>query len=74
MGLLARLARALFRVGEDWGVFTVKEGRARTTLVKVDHRNDRLAEVVSGLSKGERVILHPSDRITEGVAVEVRQN
>ena len=65
---------ALFRVGEDWAVFTVKEGLARTTLVKVDHRNDRLAEVVSGLSERDRVILHPSDRITEGVAVEERPN
>jgi hypothetical protein len=63
-----------FGVEEDWAVFTVKDGRARTTLVKVDHRKNQLAEVVSGLSKGERVILHPSDRITEGVAVEVRQN
>ena len=65
---------ALFRVGEDWAVFTVKEGRARITFVKVDHRNDRLAEVVSGLSEGDQVILHPSDRITDGVVVEERPN
>ena len=26
----------LFRVGEDWAVFTVKEGRAGITFVKVD--------------------------------------
>ena len=65
---------ALFRVGEDWAVFSVKDGRARTTLVKVDHRNDRMAEVVSGLSAGDRVIRHPSDRITEGVTVEERPN
>lgn len=63
---------ALFRVGEDWAVFTVKDGRARTTVVKVDHRNDRVAEAVSGLSEGEKVILHPSDRISDGVAVEER--
>jgi HlyD family secretion protein len=63
---------ALFRVGEDWAVFTVKDGRARTTVVKVDHRNDRIAEVVSGLSEGDRVILHPSDRISEGATVEER--
>jgi hypothetical protein len=37
-------------------------------------RNDRLAEVVSGLSEGDRVILHPSDRITDGVVVEERPN
>ena len=65
---------ALFRVGSDWAVFTVKDGRARTTIVKVDHRNDRIAEVVSGLSDGDRVILHPSDRISEGVATEERPN
>lgn len=65
---------ALFRIGDDWAVFTVKDGRARTTLVKVDHRNDRVAEVVSGLSEGDQVILHPSDRITEGVAVAERPN
>ena len=65
---------ALFRVGDDWAVFTVKDGRARTTLVKVDHRNDRVGEVASGLSEGDEVILHPSDRITDGVAVEARPN
>ena len=65
---------ALFRVGEEWAVFTVKDGRARTTAVKIDHRNDRVAEVVSGLSAGDQVILHPSDRITEGVSVEERPN
>jgi HlyD family secretion protein len=65
---------ALFRVGEDWAVFTVKDGRARATVVKVDHRNDRMAEVVSGLSEGDRVILHPSDRISDAVTVEERPN
>lgn len=64
---------ALFRVGEEWAVFTIKDGRAQTTIVKVDHRNGRVAEVVSGLSQGDQIILHPSDRITEGVAVEERQ-
>ena len=65
---------ALFRVGEEWAVYEVVDGRARTTVVKVDHRNDRVAEVVSGLSEGDRVILHPSDRITDGVSVAERPN
>ncbi|WP_262267459.1 efflux RND transporter periplasmic adaptor subunit [Microvirga yunnanensis] len=60
---------ALFRNGEDWAVFTVGDGRARTTLVKIGHRNSRLAEVTSGLSAGDMVVLHPSDRIRDGVAV-----
>ena len=62
----------LFRVGEDWAVFAVRDGRARITIVKIDHQNGRVAEVVSGLSEGDRIILHPSDRIKDGVVVEER--
>ena len=65
---------ALFRVGEDWAVFAVRDGRARTTVVKIDHQNGRMAEVISGLSEGDRIILHPSDRIIDGEAVEERPN
>jgi HlyD family secretion protein len=63
---------ALFRQGEDWAVFLVKDGRARTTLVKIGHRNNRLGEVLSGLSAGDRVVLHPSDRISDGAGVSER--
>lgn len=63
---------ALFRLGEDWAVFRLKDGRASTTIVKTDHRNGRMAEVLSGLSAGDQVVLHPSDRIKHGVAVSER--
>jgi HlyD family secretion protein len=65
---------ALFRKGEDWAVFSVKDGRARTTLVKIGHRNSRIAEIVSGLAEGDRVVLHPSDRIREGISVSERES
>ena len=65
---------ALFRRGEDWAVFSVKDGRARTTLVKIGHRNSRTAEVLSGLSERDWVVLHPSDRIKDGVAVSERES
>ena len=32
-------ASALFRVGEDWNVFVVEGGLARSRRVEVDHRN-----------------------------------
>ena len=60
---------ALFRQGEDWAVFSVRDGRAQTTLAQIGHRNNRLAEVLSGLSVGDLVILHPSDRIADGARV-----
>ncbi|MDW9688388.1 efflux RND transporter periplasmic adaptor subunit [Sinorhizobium meliloti] len=62
----------LFRKGDDWAVFAVKDGRARATVVTIGQRNGRTAEVQSGLSAGDRVVLHPSDRVIDGVTVSER--
>jgi HlyD family secretion protein len=64
---------ALFRQGEDWAVFSVRDGRARVVKVQLGHRNSRTAEVLSGLSEGDRVVLHPSDRVMEGARVAERE-
>ena len=63
---------ALFRQGDDWALFRIVDGRAVLTLIEVGHRNREAAEVLSGLEVGERVILHPSDRVHDGVAVSER--
>jgi multidrug efflux pump subunit AcrA (membrane-fusion protein) len=63
---------ALFRQGEAWVVFVVERSPARVRIVEVGARNAQHAEVVGGLAAGERVILHPSDRILEGVRVVER--
>lgn len=63
---------ALFRQGDDWAVYLAEAGRARTAVVKIGHRDNRMAEVESGLSEGDRVVLHPSDRVGDGVAVRER--
>lgn len=64
---------ALFRVGEKWAVFTERDGRARTTPVEIGQRNSRAAEVISGLSEGDRVVLHPSDRVADGTRIAQRE-
>lgn len=64
---------ALFRKGEDWAVFAVKNGRTLTTPVKIVHRNSRQVEVIEGLSAGDQVVLHPSDRVKDGVPVTQRE-
>jgi HlyD family secretion protein len=63
---------ALFRNGDDWAVFAVENGRARTTVIKIGHRNNRVAEVLSGLSAGAEVVVHPSDRVSDGTTVAQR--
>jgi HlyD family secretion protein len=63
---------ALFRRGETWNVYVVKDGRAQDREIKLLRRSSRFAAAVAGLAPGERVIVYPSDRIAAGVRVEVR--
>jgi HlyD family secretion protein len=64
---------ALFRRGEAWAVFVAgSDGAAHERRVEIGERTNREAVVVKGLELGERVILHPSDRISDGVRVEER--
>ncbi len=63
---------ALFRSGERWAVFVVRDDRAHAMPIEIGHRNNSVAEVVSGLAAGDKVILHPSDRIKEGISVSER--
>jgi HlyD family secretion protein len=60
---------ALFRDGSDWAVFVADDGRARLQHVTLSVRTDMEAQVSAGLDEGEIVILHPSDRIADGVRV-----
>lgn len=64
---------ALFRRDGDWTVFVVRDGRARAAPLRIGRRNNRVAEVLGGLTSGEVVVLHPSDRIADGVAVSERR-
>jgi len=65
-------AGALFRHGEGWAVFVVEDDHAVRRAVSLGHRNAQAAEVRDGLAEGERVVLHPSNRIEDGVRVRER--
>ncbi len=65
---------ALFRRGDDWAIFAIRGGRAQTTLVRIGNRNSQSAQVLEGLSEGDQVVLHPSDRIRDGSAVSERDS
>lgn len=60
---------ALFRKGDTWAVFVAERGRAHVAEVEIGERNATFAEVRSGLEVGARVIIHPSDRVAEGIRV-----
>ncbi|MCO4848860.1 MAG: TolC family protein [Yoonia sp.] len=63
---------ATFRVGDDWGVFVLSEGRAHLRTVTLGRRNARVTEVQNGLDPSELVVTHPSDAITDGVSIAQR--
>lgn len=65
---------ALFRRNDRWATFVVRDGRAEIAYVDVGHRNGELAEVLGGLSEGQAVIEHPSDRVAVGVKVAARDD
>ncbi len=66
-------ASAVFRRGEDWVVFRIdEESRAQLTPVEIGERTGRTVQIVSGLSPGARVILHPSDQVETGTEVAPR--
>ena len=56
----------------DWAVFTVAEGRARLRSLVPGHRTAAEVEVLEGLAAGERVVLHPSNELRDGMRVSTR--
>ncbi|NWG91719.1 MAG: HlyD family efflux transporter periplasmic adaptor subunit [Parvularculaceae bacterium] len=63
-------ANALFREGGDWAVYRAIDGRARKTRVEIGANNGAEAEVLSGLSAGDEVILYPGGDVADGVRVK----
>lgn len=63
---------SLFRHDGKWAVYRVEEGKAVRRLVDIGQRNGLEAELLSGLNAGDRVVVFPSDAITDGVAVVPR--
>lgn len=65
-------ATSLFRDGDGWAVFVIVQGKAVKRLLEIGQRNGLGAQVLSGLQAGEQVIIHPDDRVREGVRVTPR--
>ena len=64
---------ALFREGDGWAVYTMRDGKAHKVTVELGLENPDFAEVRSGLAEGDEVIVHPGDTIREGVMVATRE-
>jgi len=70
--VLAVPLTALFRDGDGWAVFLAEDGKARLRHVVTGRRNGVLAEIREGIAAGEEVVLHPSNRVADGVRIASR--
>jgi HlyD family secretion protein len=65
-------ASALFRDRGRWAVYVVDSDRAYLRPIEIGQRGKLAVEVMRGVDVGDRVIVHPSDRVTEGAEVRPR--
>jgi HlyD family secretion protein len=63
---------AVFRQGDGWGTYVVRDGRTRLQPVELGRRNASEVEVLKGLRSGERVVLYPTDKVRDGARAQIR--
>jgi HlyD family secretion protein len=63
---------ALFRHGESWHVYRVRNSRAELVPVSIGASNGYETEIREGLERGDLVILHPTDQVRSGIRVSAR--
>ncbi len=70
--VLAVPLTALFRDGERWALFVEEDGRATLRHVETGQKNGVFAEIREGVDAGDKVIAHPSDRVSDGIRIASR--
>ena len=63
---------ALFRNGDDWAIFVEEKGKARRRIVEVGYTTSSDAEIKTGLTEGEQIVVYPGEGIDEGVRIAAR--
>ncbi len=62
-------AGALFREGNAWKTYVFRENTARLTPIEAGHSDGRFTEILSGITTGDEVLLHPPDTVRDGTPV-----
>ena len=68
-GIVKVPAGAVFRDGEQWGVFLVDGDRARLRPVTIGLHSGQEVEVTKGVVEGEELVLHPTAKVADRVRV-----
>jgi HlyD family secretion protein len=65
---------ALFRYQGHWAMFSLDAGVARRRIVQLGRRNGLVAQIVSGVSEGERIVTHPDASIEDGTSLKEKMS
>jgi HlyD family secretion protein len=65
-------ASALFRDGSGWAAFVVEQDKAARRRVRIGQSNGLATQILDGIDAGQKVIVHPDERVRDGVRVALR--
>ena len=63
---------SLFRREGEWSVFLIEGDVIRLRTVKVGQRTEQAAQVMDGLSAGDRVVAYPGESLADGTKIRIR--
>jgi len=63
---------ALFRRDQDWTIYTIRDGWTKLTPVKLGKFSLTHAEAVEGVTQGDKVVMFPSDKVSDDIAIKQR--
>ncbi len=64
---------SLFRGKEGWHLFVIEDGRAVDRVVSVGMRGTIQAQVLAGVRDGQRVVVHPTNDLKDGMRVVAQE-
>ena len=64
---------SLFRGKNGWHLFVIEDSKAVEKAVTIGMHGTWQAEVLGGVSVGQRVVVHPSNELKDGMDVQVRE-
>ncbi|ACD90479.1 efflux transporter, RND family, MFP subunit [Chlorobium limicola DSM 245] len=64
---------SLFRGTREWKVFVIENGKAVEKTVEIGMRGAFQAQVLSGLKEGDKVVVHPTNELSNGMRVVIQK-
>lgn len=61
---------SIFRSGKGWNVFVIKKGKAVKQPITIGQRGAYYAEVLDGLAEGDKVVVHPTNDLEDGMRIK----